>query len=120
CVCNNYTFVGFWRSWHRSLHMWVLRYMYHPMGGHSRRLLIVWPIFIFIGLWHDLEWTWLAWALFNCAFMTFEVTDLLICSSSSSSLTFRSLLGKWLVLLAIVLNIYLLILSNLAILYGFQ
>ena len=29
-------------------------------------------------------------------------------------------LGKWLVVLAIVLNIYLLILSNLAILYGFQ
>uniref|UniRef100_A0A7S4KMD5 Uncharacterized protein n=1 Tax=Guillardia theta TaxID=55529 RepID=A0A7S4KMD5_GUITH len=120
CVCNNYTFVGFWRSWHRSLHMWVLRYMYHPMGGHSRRLLIVWPIFIFIGLWHDLEWTWLAWALFNCAFMTFEISVSKAFKGSSLQRRCEDGLGKWLGLLAIVLNIYLLILSNLAILYGFQ
>ena len=72
----------------------LCRYMYHPMGGHSRRLLIVWPIFIFIGLWHDLEWTWLAWALFNCAFMTFEATDLLLCFSSSSSFDFQISVSK--------------------------
>ena len=54
CVCNNYTFAGFWRSWHRSLHVWILKYMYWPMGGHKRRLVIVWPIFIFIGVSHAL------------------------------------------------------------------
>jgi D-alanyl-lipoteichoic acid acyltransferase DltB (MBOAT superfamily) len=32
CVCNNYTFAGFWRSWHASLHVWILRYMYLPLG----------------------------------------------------------------------------------------
>lgn len=120
CVCNNYTFAGFWRSWHASLHVWILRcvcgelegareagrgerglkdsrcvdmigpawsssvhparpislssllvlplivtvtlqpctacrYMYVPLGGTGRRCIIAWPIFVFVGLWHDLE-----------------------------------------------------------------
>ncbi|EKX36802.1 hypothetical protein GUITHDRAFT_145437 [Guillardia theta CCMP2712] len=101
-----------------------------------------------------------AWALFNCAFMTFEISvskafkgsslqrrceDGYACLSRACwwwqlllpmaaplfcgddgecdgdlMIALANSLGKWLVLLAIVLNIYLLILSNLAILYGFQ
>uniref|UniRef100_A0A6B2L1D5 Uncharacterized protein n=1 Tax=Arcella intermedia TaxID=1963864 RepID=A0A6B2L1D5_9EUKA len=33
CMSNNYTVSGFWRSWHRSFNMWLLRYVYFPLGG---------------------------------------------------------------------------------------
>ncbi len=32
-----------------------VRYMYVPLGGARRRALVVWPIFFFVALWHDLE-----------------------------------------------------------------
>ena len=55
CVCNNYTFRGFWRCWHSSLHEWVVKYMYVPLGGRRTQTATVWVIFLFIGAWHDLE-----------------------------------------------------------------
>jgi D-alanyl-lipoteichoic acid acyltransferase DltB (MBOAT superfamily) len=30
CVANNYSTLGFWRSWHRSYNLWVVRYVSHP------------------------------------------------------------------------------------------
>jgi hypothetical protein len=26
CMANNYSALGFWRSWHRSYNLWVIRY----------------------------------------------------------------------------------------------
>lgn len=26
CMANNYSVLGFWRSWHRSYNLWVIRY----------------------------------------------------------------------------------------------
>lgn len=28
CMANNYSTLGFWRSWHRSYNLWLLRYDY--------------------------------------------------------------------------------------------
>ena len=57
-VQNNATFRGFWRNWHASFNRWAIRYMYIPMGGRQRNFLNVWPIFLFIGFWHGIEWEW--------------------------------------------------------------
>ena len=35
CVNNNYTFTGFWRSWHSSFNTWTIRYLYLPLGGRK-------------------------------------------------------------------------------------
>lgn len=53
---------GFWRNWHASFNLWLVRYMYVPLGGGAWRGANVWPIFTFVALWHDLEWRLLAWA----------------------------------------------------------
>jgi D-alanyl-lipoteichoic acid acyltransferase DltB (MBOAT superfamily) len=62
CICNNYDLVGFWRNWHASYNLWLVRYLYVPLGGSAWRLLNVWPIFTFVAVWHDLEWKLLGWA----------------------------------------------------------
>jgi D-alanyl-lipoteichoic acid acyltransferase DltB (MBOAT superfamily) len=46
--------------------------MYLPLGGKTRRFVTAPLIFSFIGLWHDLEIRWLAWALLNCACLVIE------------------------------------------------
>lgn len=121
CVCNNYTFAGFWRSWHGSLHVWILRYMYVPLGGKKWRLVIAWPIFVFVGLWHDLELRWVAWALLNCVCLCVEGVVLLGVRKSTALARYRSAsCWRYLSILASVINIYFLMLSNLAILYGFR
>jgi D-alanyl-lipoteichoic acid acyltransferase DltB (MBOAT superfamily) len=121
CVCNNYTFAGFWRSWHASLHVWILRYMYLPLGGKKWRLVIAWPIFVFVGIWHDLELRWVAWALLNCACLTVEAVILAAIPSPTPSTANGICAWSWryLSIGAAVVNIYFMMLSNLAILYGF-
>lgn len=54
---------GFWRSWHSSYNRWLVRYMYVPLGGAAWRALNVWPTFLFVALWHDLEPRLLHWGL---------------------------------------------------------
>lgn len=46
---------GFWKSWHSSFNLWLVQYLYVPLGGNRCRTLNIWPIFLFVALWHDLE-----------------------------------------------------------------
>ena len=62
CIYNNYSFEGFWRQWHRSYNIWLIRYMYIPLGGKKWKFLNIFVIFSFVALWHDLEWHLLVWA----------------------------------------------------------
>ena len=58
----------FWRRWHISLTKWFTRYLYIPLGGnrvktplrHIFNLLVVW---LFTGIWHGSNWTFLVWGL---------------------------------------------------------
>jgi D-alanyl-lipoteichoic acid acyltransferase DltB (MBOAT superfamily) len=118
CVNNNYTFTGFWRSWHGSFNTWTVRYLYIPLGGKKTQKLTMWLIFTFIGLWHDLWWSWVAWALLNCVFFSAEIFVMT---------TFHKIPGierKWyyryIVAVAGTFNVFLLMIANLAILHGFQ
>jgi len=61
CMANNYSLLGFWRSWHRSYNIWNIRYLYIPLGGSSRPILATMVVFTFVALWHDLSFNLLAW-----------------------------------------------------------
>ncbi|KAG5507094.1 hypothetical protein JKF63_05840 [Porcisia hertigi] len=63
CFNSAYTVREFWRDWHASFNLWVVRYMYIPMGGRSRVALSVLPIFLFIAVWHDPALHLIKWAL---------------------------------------------------------
>ena len=62
CIYNNYNFEGFWRQWHRSYNIWLIRYMYIPLGGKEKKILNTFIIFSFVALWHDLKFNLLLWA----------------------------------------------------------
>ena len=69
---DNYSISGFWKGWHSSFNKWLIRYIYVPLGGSSNRALAVWPVFIFVAVWHDVEAKLLAWGLLNALFFVLE------------------------------------------------
>jgi D-alanyl-lipoteichoic acid acyltransferase DltB (MBOAT superfamily) len=69
---------GFWKNWHASFNLWLVRYLYIPLGGTHRRALAVWPIFTFVAVWHDLEWRLLAWAWLSCLLFAPELVRCLL------------------------------------------
>lgn len=66
CFTNTVSISDFWQSWHASFNLWIVRYMYIPMGGKRRKALTIIPIFLFIAVWHDIELRLLKWALVTC------------------------------------------------------
>ncbi|RNF09177.1 glycerol uptake protein [Trypanosoma rangeli] len=63
CFTNTVSIRDFWRDWHASFNLWIVRYMYIPMGGNKRKHLNIFPIFFFIAIWHDIELHLLKWAM---------------------------------------------------------
>lgn len=47
--------------------------MYVPMGGASWRALNIWPIFLFVALWHDVQLRLVGWALLTCSMFVPEL-----------------------------------------------
>ena len=66
CFASNVDIEGFWKGWHASFNRWLVRYLYLPMGGASHRALSIWPIFLFVAMWHDVEWRLISWAWLVC------------------------------------------------------
>ncbi|KZT40000.1 MBOAT-domain-containing protein [Sistotremastrum suecicum HHB10207 ss-3] len=73
CMANNYSPLGFWRSWHRSYNLWIVRYIYIPLGGTKNALLSIVVVFTFVALWHDLSLGLLAWGWLVSIFITPEL-----------------------------------------------
>jgi D-alanyl-lipoteichoic acid acyltransferase DltB (MBOAT superfamily) len=73
CMANNYSPLGFWRSWHRSFNLWIVRYLYIPLGGAHRLIATSVLIFTFVALWHDLSPRLLAWGWLVVLFILPEV-----------------------------------------------
>ncbi|KAF8213891.1 MBOAT, membrane-bound O-acyltransferase family-domain-containing protein [Mycena galopus ATCC 62051] len=73
CMANNYSVFGFWRSWHRSYNLWLIRYIYIPVGGTNNQLLNTLLIFTFVALWHDLTFRLLAWGWLVSLFIVPEL-----------------------------------------------
>lgn len=77
----NYPYISksvteFWRRWHISLGSWFRDYIYIPLGGnrvtkvrHIYNLFVVW---VFTGLWHGANWTFVVWGLFYFVLLVAE------------------------------------------------
>lgn len=85
CVANNYSTLGFWRSWHRSYNLWVVRYIYIPVGGAKRMILSTLLVFTFVALWHDLSFRLLAWGWLVSLFILPEVAGRVLVPASKVS-----------------------------------
>ncbi|KAF8628982.1 hypothetical protein AX15_003606 [Amanita polypyramis BW_CC] len=73
CMANNYSTLGFWRSWHRSYNLWIIRYIYIPLGGRHNAFMNIVLIFSFVALWHDLTFRLLTWGWLVALFIVPEV-----------------------------------------------
>ncbi|KAF9007390.1 glycerol transporter [Cyathus striatus] len=73
CMANNYSPLGFWRSWHRSYNLWIIRYIYIPLGGARNVILNTVIVFSFVALWHDLTFRLLAWGWLVSLFIVPEL-----------------------------------------------
>ena len=74
CVTNNYSALGFWRSWHKSYNLWTLRYIYIPLGGTRYAIYNIWVVFTFVAIWHDINLRLLAWGWLITLFVIPEIT----------------------------------------------
>ncbi|GBE88390.1 Glycerol uptake protein [Sparassis crispa] len=82
CMANNYSTLGFWRSWHRSYNLWIVRYIYIPLGGTKNVVFASLLIFSFVALWHDLSFRLLAWGWLVTLFILPELVARYLLSPS--------------------------------------
>lgn len=73
CVTNNYSALGFWRSWHKSFNLWIIRYIYVPLGGTRYAMYNIWVVFTFVAIWHDINLKLLAWGWMISLFILPEI-----------------------------------------------
>lgn len=77
----NYPYISksiteFWRRWHISLSTWFREYVYIPLGGNRRGLLIQYRnmlvVWLLTGLWHGDSWNFVLWGLFYFVLLAIE------------------------------------------------
>ncbi|RNF26781.1 putative GUP1 [Trypanosoma conorhini] len=73
CFSSTVSIRDFWRDWHASFNLWIVRYMYIPMGGNKKKHLNIFPIFFFIAIWHDIELRMMHWACIICVCFVVEL-----------------------------------------------
>lgn len=71
------SFIDFWRHWHISLSTWFKDYVYIPLGGNRKGLVIlirnVWIVFLLSGLWHGASWTFIMWGILHALYQTIDL-----------------------------------------------
>ena len=77
----NYPYISksvgeFWRRWHISLGNWFKDYIYIPLGGNrhglKRTILNSFVVWLFTGIWHGANWTFISWGLYYFIFLSIE------------------------------------------------
>ncbi|GHP10858.1 glycerol transporter [Pycnococcus provasolii] len=72
CMCDNYDVEGFWKGWHSSFNLWLVRYVYIPLGGGGNLPWSIWAVFLFVAAWHDVDPRLLVWA---CIFGVYLIPE---------------------------------------------
>lgn len=66
----------FWRRWHISLGSWFRDYIYIPLGGNRKGLIIqlrnLFIVWFATGLWHGASWNFIVWGLYFGALIFLE------------------------------------------------
>lgn len=66
----------FWRRWHISLSTWLRDYLYIPLGGNKKGIIIQYRnLFITMllgGLWHGSSWNFVIWGAIHGLLLSFE------------------------------------------------
>lgn len=66
----------FWRRWHISFSTWLRDYIYFPLGGNRKGLVmtIVNTLIVFVisGLWHGAAWNFVIWGILHGTAISFE------------------------------------------------
>lgn len=66
----------FWKRWHMSLTQFLTKYIYFPLGGsrkgEARTYLNTMLVFLFSGIWHGANWTFLLWGFLHGALSVLE------------------------------------------------
>lgn len=77
----NYPYISksvteFWRRWHISLSSWFRDYVYIPLGGSRsgkvRTLFNLFVVWLFTGVWHGANWTFIIWGVYYFVFLVVE------------------------------------------------
>jgi alginate O-acetyltransferase complex protein AlgI len=59
----------FWSRWNISLMFWIKDYVYKPLGGSERRMIVVFRnlflVYLLVGLWHGGNWSFILFGLLN-------------------------------------------------------
>jgi alginate O-acetyltransferase complex protein AlgI len=56
----------FWRRWHMTLAGWCQAYVYVPIIGHTRKLVLaIYATFLAMGAWHGPSWNWILWGAYH-------------------------------------------------------
>ncbi|MDR0294436.1 MAG: MBOAT family protein [Oscillospiraceae bacterium] len=64
---------GFWRRWHISLGSFFRDYVYIPLGGNRRRVVLsLFVTWFLTGLWHGASWNFVLWGLYYFLWLAFE------------------------------------------------
>lgn len=76
----------FWRRWHITLGAFCRTDIYIPLGGNRRHTTLnYYVIFLFIGLWHELGWTFALWGLLQATGMAVHRWFKLWCEKRSAA-----------------------------------
>jgi protein-cysteine N-palmitoyltransferase HHAT len=110
CMSNNYSTLKFWRSWHRSFNLWILKYLYIPLGGRETSNWNIFPIFVFVAIWHDVNWQLLAW---GCLVPLIILPEILANFVSKRFRLYELKNYRAVCAMAAALNIFLMMLCNL-------
>ena len=71
----------FWRRWHISLGLWFRDYVYIPLGGNRKGLILqlrnIAIVWLLTGFWHGAAWNYVLWGVFYGVLLIFEKLFLL-------------------------------------------